>query len=61
LRNSYSKIPELEEHRAMLAELTPYATEYRYPGKAAGQEDAKACVDLIRKLRNAIRPMLTPA
>jgi len=53
-----SKIPELEKYRAELAELTPYATEYRYPGKVADQEDAKVCVETIRKFREDIRSVL---
>ena len=53
-----SKAPELEKYRAELAELTPYATEYRYPGKVANQEDAKVCVEIIRKLRNDMRSIL---
>jgi hypothetical protein len=53
-----SKIPELEKYRAELAELTPYATEYRYPGKVADQEDAKVCVEAIRKFRDYLRSIL---
>ena len=53
-----SKTPELEKYRAELAELTPYATEYRYPGKVANQEDAKVCVEIIRKLRDDMRSIL---
>jgi HEPN domain-containing protein len=52
------KIPELEKYRVTLAELTPYATEYRYPGTVANQEDAKICVSIIRKLRNDMRAVL---
>jgi HEPN domain-containing protein len=55
------KTPELEKYRVMLAELTPYAAEYRYPGKVADQEDAEYCVEIIRKLRNNLRPMLNVA
>ena len=49
-----SKIPELEEYRVMLVQLTPYATEYRYPGKVVNQQDAKDCVNIIRKFRNDV-------
>ena len=42
----------------MLAELTPFATEYRYPGKVAEEEDAEKCIEMIRKLRDHFRPML---
>ena len=52
------KTPELEKYRVMLAELTPYATEYRYPGTVANQEDAKICVGITRKLRNDMRAVL---
>jgi len=53
-----SKTPELEKYRAELAELTPYATEYRYPGKVANQDDAKVCVEIVRTLRGEIRFLL---
>ena len=53
------KIPELERYREMLAQLTPFATEYRYPGKMAKAEEAEACVKIIRELRNDIRLMLS--
>lgn len=53
-----SKTPEIEKYRAELAELTPYATEYRYPGKVANPEDAKVCVEIVRKLRKDMRSIL---
>lgn len=53
-----SKTPELDKYRVMLAELTPYATEYRYPGRVADEEDAEVCVEVIRKLRNDLKSML---
>ncbi len=53
-----TKAPELEKYRAKLSELTPYATEYRYPGKVANQEDVKICVEIIHKLRNDMRSIL---
>jgi len=46
-----TKIPELEKYRMMLAQLTPYGIEYRYPGRIAKEEEAKECVDIIRKFR----------
>jgi len=52
------KIPELEEYRDMLAQLSPYATEYRYPGKMAKEEEAETCVKIIRKLRENARAIL---
>jgi len=36
---SNNKTPEIEKYRAELAELTPYATEYRYPRRLVNQED----------------------
>jgi HEPN domain-containing protein len=53
-----SKTPELEKYRAGLAELTPFATEYRYPGKLANQEDAKVCFEIALKFRNDMRSIL---
>ena len=53
-----SKIPELEKYRETLAQLTPYATEYRYPGKVADQEDAETCVNIIRKFQDNMRLLL---
>jgi len=53
-----SKIPELEQSRDMLAQLTPYATEYRYPGKVANKNDAKVCVNIISKFRKQIKSYL---
>jgi len=52
------KIPELERFREMLAELTPYGTEYRYPGKIANHEDAKICVNIISNFRDNVKPLL---
>jgi HEPN domain-containing protein len=52
------EVPELEKYREMLAQLTPYATEYRYPGKVANKDDAKTCVDIISKFRYNIKPFL---
>lgn len=52
------RIPELEESRNMLAQLSPYATEYRYPGKMAEGKEAEACIEAIRQLRNKVRPLL---
>jgi len=53
-----SKIPEIEKNRGMLAQLSPYATEYRYPGKTAKEEEADTCIKIIRKLRNNVRAIL---
>ena len=53
-----SKIPKLEQSRNMLAQLTPYATEYRYPGKVANKNDAKICVNIISKFRKQIKSYL---
>ncbi len=53
-----SKMPELEKYREILSELTPYATEYRYPGRIATIEDVKHCITIIRKLRNNMRTIL---
>jgi HEPN domain-containing protein len=53
-----SKTPELEKYRVELAGLTPYATEYRYPGKVANQGDAEMCVKIIRKLRTDMKSIL---
>jgi len=52
------KFPELEKYRALLAQLTPYATEYRYPGKIATEEEANICVTIIRELRNSMHHIL---
>ena len=52
------EVPELEKYREMLAQLTPYATEYRYPGKIANKNDAKTCVDIISKFRDKIIPLI---
>jgi HEPN domain-containing protein len=52
------EVPELEEYREMLAQLTPYATEYRYPGKVANKDDAKTCVDIITKFQKNIKSFL---
>ena len=49
------EVPELEQFRKMLAQLTPYATEYRYPGKIANKKDAKTCVDIISKFQKNIK------
>lgn len=53
-----SKTPELEKYREILVQLTPYATEYRYPGKMAKEEEAEKCITIIRELRNNIRQIL---
>ena len=53
-----SHIPELEKSRIVLAELTPYATEYRYPGRIAGKEDAEICMNSIKKLRMEMKKFL---
>ncbi|MHA1861821.1 MAG: HEPN domain-containing protein [Candidatus Ranarchaeia archaeon] len=53
-----AKIPMLEKQRLILAKLTPYATEYRYPGKIANEEEAKACIDNIRSFRKTMRDLL---
>jgi len=52
------KIPELEQCRDMLTDLTPYSVEYRYPGVAATPEDAEYCVGTIRELRKAFKGMI---
>ena len=52
------KNPELEKNRAILAQLTPYGTEYRYPGKFATVEEAEECYDIIGKFRNNIKEIL---
>lgn len=52
------KVPKIEKYRPMLAELTPYGTEYRYPGKMASKEDAETCVNRVGKIRNDIKPIL---
>jgi len=52
------RIPELEESRNMLAQLSPYATEYRYPGRMAEGKEADACIKTIRSLRNQLKKLL---
>ena len=52
------KIPELEQCRDMLTDLTPYSVEYRYPGVVATPEDAEYCVGTIRELRKAFKGMI---
>lgn len=52
------KTPELEQYRELLAQLTPYATEYRYPGRVANKSDTKICVDIITKFRKQIKSYL---
>jgi hypothetical protein len=51
-------IPELEEMREALTNLTPYSVEYRYPGFMATKEDATSCIDIIQKLRNSFQQIL---
>ncbi len=46
-------VPELEQCRDMLTDLTPYSVEYRYPGVAATPDDAEYCVETVRELRKA--------
>ncbi len=53
-----SKIPELEEYRESLANLTPYSVEYRYPGIVADAKDAKDCIKMIQELRKGFREIL---
>jgi HEPN domain-containing protein len=53
-----SEIPELEQFRKILAQLTPYATEYRYPGKVANKSDAITCIKIIEKFRKNIKSFL---
>ncbi len=53
-----SKIPEIEECRELLTELTPYSVEYRYPGMTATPEDAEHCMEIIQRLRGEFRKML---
>jgi HEPN domain-containing protein len=52
------KIPKLEQFREMLAQLTPYATEYRYPGRVASRSDAITCIKIIEKFRKSIKPFI---
>lgn len=53
-----SKIPEIEECRELLTNLSPYSVEYRYPGMIATTEDLEHCVEIIQRLRREFRKML---
>ncbi|MHA1917883.1 MAG: HEPN domain-containing protein, partial [Candidatus Ranarchaeia archaeon] len=52
------KISQLEKEKSTLAQLTPFATEYRYPGKLAKEEEAESCVNLIRSFRKTVKDLL---
>jgi len=52
------KNPALEENRSMLAQLTPYGTEYRYPGKFATAEEAEDCYDIIIRFRKNVQEFI---
>ncbi len=47
------ELPELEQCRDMLTDLTPCSVEYRYPGVAATPDDAEYCAQTVRELRKA--------
>jgi len=53
-----SKVPDLDDQRLLLARLTPYAAEYRYPGKNASGDEAKDCVKSIYEFRKIMRNLL---
>jgi HEPN domain-containing protein len=48
-------LPELEEERISLAELSTCAVAFRYPGESAVREDAEASLQTAGKLRNLVR------
>lgn len=52
------EIPELEEYRESLTNLTPYSVEYRYPGIVATTEDVAYCMKIIQGLRKVFRQIL---
>jgi HEPN domain-containing protein len=52
------EVPELEQCRDMLTDLTPYSVEYRYPGVAATPDDTEYCVETVRELRKAFNGII---
>ena len=48
-------MPQLEAHREPLQWLTSFAVEVRYPGAAAGREDARRCTGIAIATRRDIR------
>ena len=52
------EVPELEQCRDMLADLTPYSVEYHYSGVVATPDDAEYCVETVRELRKAFNGII---
>lgn len=48
-------LPEWEELRASLHEMSAYAVAFRYPGESAEREDARRAVRLCREVRRRAR------
>jgi len=42
---------ELELHKSLLALLTKFAVQYRYPGESAAKDDAKSAIEAMKQLR----------
>ncbi len=47
--------PMWEAFRNKLKLLTVYAVEVRYPGENTEKEEARECIEIMKKLRNEIR------
>jgi HEPN domain-containing protein len=47
--------PAWEPFRPDMAVLTEYAVKFRYPGEAATKDDARACIQALRRFRSAAR------
>lgn len=48
-------IPELEDFKKRLTDLSIYAVDIRYPGIDLSKEEASECVAIMGKLRHVIR------
>ncbi|HIE31890.1 MAG TPA: HEPN domain-containing protein [Methanosarcinales archaeon] len=53
-----NEVPELEQYRDLLTDLTSYSVQYRYPGVVATRDDAKYCVKTIQELRKVFQEIL---
>ena len=52
------EVPELEQYRDRLTDLTPYSVQYRYPGVVATPDDAEYCAKIIQELRKVFQEIL---
>lgn len=46
-----SYIPSLDKFRTELTKLTPFGTEYRYPGRSASSKEAESCINIVNEIR----------